>query len=90
MLAITIAAGVAGLALPTLLVMVKAKSRRIATRTVWPDVVDHLVSAVRSGLALPDSVSSLALTGPQDTRHAFAEFEQEYRATGNFSHASTG
>lgn len=86
-LAITIAAGCAALALPSVLVMVKAKSRRIATRTVWPDVVDHLVSAVRSGLALPDSVSSLALTGPPETRQAFAEFEREYRTTGSFSHA---
>ena len=85
--AITIAAGVAGAMLPTLLVMVKAQARRQATRTVWPDVVDHLVSAVRSGLALPDSVSSLARNGPPETREAFAAFEREYRATGSFSHA---
>ena len=85
--AITIAAGIAGLMLPTLLVMLKAQARRKATRTVWPDVVDHLVSAVRSGLALPDSVSSLARSGPPETRDAFAGFEREYRATGSFSHA---
>ena len=85
--AITIAAGIAGLMLPSLLVMVKAQARREATRTVWPDVVDHLVSAVRSGLALPDSVSSLARNGPPATREAFAGFEREYRATGSFSHA---
>jgi tight adherence protein B len=52
---------------------------------VWPDVVDHLVSAVRSGLALPDSVVTLARAGPPVTRAAFADFEAEYRATGNFS-----
>ncbi|MFT2815842.1 type II secretion system F family protein [Leifsonia sp. A12D58] len=85
--AITAAAGVAGLMLPALLVMVKAQAKRQATRTVWPDVVDHLVSAVRSGLALPDSVSSLAHSGPPETRDAFAGFEREYRATGSFSHA---
>lgn len=85
--AITIAAGFAGLLLPALLVMVKARARRQATRTVWPDVVDHLVSAVRSGLALPDSVSSLSHSGPTETRDAFAGFEREYRATGSFSHA---
>lgn len=85
--AITAAAGVAGLMLPALLVIVKAQAKRQATRTVWPDVVDHLVSAVRSGLALPDSVSSLAHSGPPETRDAFAGFEREYRATGSFSHA---
>jgi tight adherence protein B len=52
---------------------------------VWPDVVDHLVSAVRSGLALPDSVVTLAYAGPPATRAAFAEFERDYRMTGGFS-----
>jgi tight adherence protein B len=31
-------------------------------------------------------VSSLAQAGPAATRLAFAEFEREYRATGNFAH----
>ena len=84
--ALTVIAGVAGLAVPTLIVGWRARSRRHANRTVWPDVVDHLVSALRSGLALPDSVSSLAHTGPPATRGAFASFEREYRATGNFAH----
>ena len=51
---------------------------------LWPDVVDHLVSAVRSGLALPDSLVTLAHAGPVATRDAFAAFERDYRATGNF------
>lgn len=84
--AITVVAGVVALALPSLIVSWRARARRRANRTVWPDVVDHLVSAVRSGLALPDSVSSLAQAGPAVTRPAFAEFEREYRATGNFAH----
>lgn len=83
--ALSIAAGSVGLFLPWLLVRWRANARRRANRTVWPDVVDHLVSAVRSGLALPDSVSSLAKVGPPATRAAFAEFERDYRATGTFS-----
>jgi tight adherence protein B len=51
---------------------------------LWPDVVDHLVSGVRSGLALPDSVVTLAHSGPTATRESFAAFERDYRATGNF------
>jgi len=79
-------AGLTGVLLPWLIVSWRAKARRRANRTVWPDVVDHLVSALRSGLALPDSVSSLAQAGPLATRAAFAQFEREYRATGNFSY----
>ncbi|TFB51221.1 type II secretion system F family protein [Cryobacterium tagatosivorans] len=79
-------AGLAAAVFPSLLVSWRARARRRANRTVWPDVVDHLVSAVRSGLALPDSVSSLARSGPAASRVAFSAFEREYRATGNFAH----
>jgi len=83
--ALGLAAGVVALVLPSILVSTRSRSRRRATRVVWPDVVDHLVSAVRSGLALPDSVVTLAHAGPPITREAFAGFEAQYRATGNFS-----
>ncbi|WP_104201026.1 type II secretion system F family protein [Cryobacterium sp. Y29] len=85
-LALSAVAGLAGLLLPWSIVSWRAAARRRANRTVWPDVVDHLVSALRSGLALPDSVSSLAQAGPVATRIAFVQFEREYRATGNFSY----
>jgi tight adherence protein B len=85
--AITVVAGLVWLILPTLIVLWRARARRRLNRAVWPDVVDHLVSAVRSGLALPDAVSSLAQAGPLVTRTAFAEFEREYRATGNFGYS---
>jgi len=85
-LSLSAVAGCAGLLLPWLIVSWRAAAKRRANRTVWPDVVDHLVSALRSGLALPDSVSSLAQVGPVLTRTAFAQFEREYRATGNFSY----
>ncbi|MEO6200379.1 MAG: type II secretion system F family protein [Cryobacterium sp.] len=84
--ALAAVAGLVSLAFPALLASWRARARRRANRTVWPDVVDHLVSAVRSGLALPDSVSSLAHAGPTASRVAFAAFEREYRATGNFAH----
>ncbi|MES2093824.1 MAG: type II secretion system F family protein [Actinomycetota bacterium] len=81
---IDLIAGLAALALPVAIVHWRARSRRRAARMLWPDIVDHLVSAVRSGLALPDSVVTLARTGPAPTREAFAGFEVDYRATGNF------
>jgi tight adherence protein B len=85
--ALSLVVGLVWMILPTLIVLWRARARRRLNRTVWPDVVDHLVSAVRSGLALPDAVSSLAQAGPVVTRTAFAEFEREYRATGNFDYS---
>jgi tight adherence protein B len=83
--ALSVTAAVATLFIPTSVVLIRAKAHRRATRVVWPDVVDHLTSAVRSGLALPDGVVALAHSGPPLTRRAFAEFETAYRSTGNFS-----
>lgn len=78
---------VAMLLLPWLIVRSRARTRRRSTRVLWPDVVDHLVSAVRSGLALPDSIVTLAYNGPIGTRANFANFERDYRVSGNFAYS---
>jgi len=83
-LALVVVVGLVALALPLVVLTSRARARITANRAVWPDIVDHLVSAVRSGLALPDSVVSLAHTGPPAVQESFAEFERGYRATGNF------
>ncbi|WP_165063668.1 type II secretion system F family protein [Marisediminicola senii] len=82
--ALAACAGAAGVLLPALVIRSQARSRRRVNRAVWPDIVDHLLSAVRAGMALPDSVSALAHTGPASVRREFASFECDYRATGNF------
>ncbi|MHA7986216.1 type II secretion system F family protein [Rathayibacter sp. CAU 1779] len=74
--------------LPWSLVSWRAAQRTRAHRTMWPDVVDHLVSAVRSGLALPEGVAELARTAPESTRAAFVAFERDYRASGVFAPAA--
>ena len=84
-IAITAACAVACLLLPATVIGIRARRRRRASRVIWPDVVDQLVSAVRSGLALPDALLTLAESGPAQTRVAFTRFRADYRATGNFS-----
>lgn len=84
-IAITAACAIAALLLPSVVIGVRARRRRRASRVIWPDVVDQLVSAVRSGLALPDALLTLAESGPSQTRAAFVRFRADYRATGNFS-----
>jgi tight adherence protein B len=84
-MAVAVAASLTGLAAPYLAAGWRARSARKAHRGAWPDVVDHLVSAVRSGSSLPDAVATLSRAGPPDLRSAFAAFEHDYGATGNFS-----
>jgi tight adherence protein B len=54
---------------------------------VWPDVVDHVHSAVRAGLALPEALVQLGERGPEELRPQFVDFAHDYRATGRFSDA---
>ncbi|GHD48520.1 type II secretion system F family protein [Mycetocola manganoxydans] len=82
--ALSLCASVVGGAAPALLVAWRARTRRSANRALWPDVVDHLVGAVRSGLALPDAVVSLASNGPEALRSDFRAFEADYGRTGSF------
>ena len=83
--ALTAIGSVLGGAVVPMLVKARATRRRATNRAVWPDVVDHLVASVRSGMPLPDSVGALAELGPAATRSAFAAFDADYRRTGNFS-----
>ena len=84
-IALAVAAGFVACALPIVIVNWRARLQRRSRRVVWPDVVDHLVSALRSGLALPDSVASLAHTGPAALREQFAAFDRDYQATAHFT-----
>lgn len=72
---------------PVAVVRARARSRRAQLRELWPDVVDHVSSAVRAGLALPEALVQLAERGPQQLREPFAIFADDYRATGRFSEA---
>lgn len=83
-LALALVIGAIAAGAPSAAVTWRARVRRNASRTVWPDVVDQLVSAVRSGLSLPDSVATLGAVGPAGVRPAFADFAADYRSTANF------
>lgn len=78
-----LAAGAAAY-LPVTVVRARARRRRRRLREVWPDVVDHVSSAVRAGMALPESLAQLAVRGPEELRPVFADFAQDYRTSGRF------
>lgn len=72
---------------PVAWVRSRARRRRSQLREVWPDVVDHVASAVRAGLALPEALVQLAERGPTELRESFQGFADDYRASGRFSEA---
>lgn len=69
---------------PTALVRQRAGKRREELREVWPDAVDHIGSAIRAGLSLPEALTQLGVRGPEALRRPFHRFGEDYRSTGRF------
>ncbi|MFY9916556.1 MAG: type II secretion system F family protein [Nocardioidaceae bacterium] len=69
---------------PLALVRSRARRRRRDLAEVWPEAVDHLASAVRAGLSLPEALAQLGRRGPEPLRPAFEAFGRDYQATGRF------
>lgn len=70
--------------LPITILRWRAKKRTALLRQLWPDVVDHLRSAIRAGLPLPEALIQLGDKGPEELRPVFREFGADYRAGGQF------
>jgi len=73
-----------GFFLPSVLVRRMRRRRQGALRELWPEAIDHLASAVRAGMSLPEGLAALAVRGPTDLRPPFARFAAAYRVSGRF------
>lgn len=73
--------------LPLSIVRWRAAKRTASLRESWPEVVDHLRSAIRAGLSLPEALIQLGDKGPVELRPAFHAFGSDYRAGGRFDDA---
>ncbi len=55
--------------------------------SAWPEVIDHLMSGIQSGLSLSESLVGLATRGPEILRPAFTEFRNSLFLNGDFESA---
>ena len=53
----------------------------------WPEVIDHLMSGIQSGLSLSESLVGLATRGPEILRPAFVEFRNSLFQNGDLEQA---
>jgi tight adherence protein B len=60
-----------------------------AMSAAWPEVIDHLVSGIQSGLSITESLIGLSTRGPEVLREIFAEFTDSMKTRGNFDLALT-
>ena len=78
----TLAAGIA-------FVTVRAKNNlnEAALIAAWPEVIDHLMSGIQSGLSLTESLAGLSTRGPEVLRPAFIQFKATLYGSGDLTQA---
>jgi len=78
----TLAAGIA-------IVTVRAKNNlnEAALIAAWPEVIDHLMSGIQSGLSLTESLAGLSTRGPEVLRPAFTQFKATLYGSGDLTQA---
>lgn len=53
----------------------------------WPEVIDHLMSGIQSGLSLTESLAGLSSRGPETLRPAFSQFKSTLYGSGDLTQA---
>lgn len=81
---IGLAFAIIGAYAPVAMLRYRARQRRAEFRSLWPDAIDSIASAVRAGMSLPEALGALATRGPEPMREDFAEFAADYRVSGSF------
>ena len=54
-------------------------SKQVQLTNIWPEVIDHLVSGLYSGLSITEALSELSNRGPELTKKDFRNFNLEIR-----------
>jgi tight adherence protein B len=84
-IALAFGAFAAGIAFVT----IRAKSNLNEAELIaaWPEVIDHLMSGIQSGLSLTESLSGLSTRGPEVLRPAFTQFKADLYGSGDITQA---
>jgi tight adherence protein B len=73
--------------IPFVLLKRKAEKDRILLQNLWPEILDHIISGLQSGLSLAETLMALGVRGPIKTRSIFQLFSENLRNGMNFESA---
>ena len=65
----------------------RKEQRQVQLTQIWPEVIDHLVAGLYSGLSITEALSELATRGPEVTKADFANFNFELKNGIDFNSA---
>jgi len=71
---------VLGIAIPLVIARRKTEKQRALLALVWPELLDHMISGLRSGLSIAETLTSLSVRGPEISREIFHRCERDLRS----------
>jgi tight adherence protein B len=67
-------------AVPAVLLKRKREKERLDLQGLWPEILDHIVSGLQSGLSLAETLVALKVRGPVKSRSIFKLFAEDLRS----------
>lgn len=70
-------------------VIIKNRSGKLESEIAssWPEVIDHLISGIQSGMSLTEALTELSVRGPLVMRPLFSSFKSQILEDGDFDRA---
>lgn len=84
---------IAGALMAVVIVMITISTTRSQSKKTWelfqviPEIVDHVISGIQSGLSLNESLINLGARGPKISQEYFLDFERNIRGGQSFDEA---
>ena len=66
-----------GASVPTVILKRKLQRPQQSLSVLWPELLDHMISGLRSGLSIAETISSLSTRGPEISRPIFSECRRQ-------------
>jgi tight adherence protein B len=83
-LVLALLAALVSVLLPRAIAKRRLERERVELISLWPEIIDHIISGLNSGLSLAETLVGLSSRGPLATRETFQECERILRQGQDF------
>ncbi len=73
--------------IPIVVIRRKVEIERALLQNLWPEILDHVISGLQSGLSLAETLVALGTRGPVKSRSIFLLFSEKLRGGTDFGQA---
>ena len=73
--------------IPIVIIRRRVEIERALLQNLWPEILDHVISGLQSGLSLAETLVALGTRGPVKSRSIFLLFSEKLRGGNDFGQA---